>query len=83
MSTIYLDESGDLGFSKTKKVSKYFVITILFSDDDKQLEKLIKKTHQNLRKSIKKLSGGVLHCVKEAPRTKKNCFQILYCSSQK
>ena len=77
MATIYLDESGDLGFSKTKRVSKYFIVTILFTEEEKRIEKLVKLTHSNLRKKVKRLSGGVLHAVKESPKTRKKLLSKL------
>jgi len=77
MATIYLDESGDLGFSKTKRVSKYFIVTILFTEEEKRIEKLVKLTHANLRKKVKRLSGGVLHAVKESPKTRKKLLSKL------
>lgn len=43
MSIIYLDESGDLGFSFDKNSSKYFVITLFETSlSERELNKLIK-----------------------------------------
>ena len=77
MKYLFLDESGDLGFNPKKKNSKYFVITILFTSDKKPLENVVKKIHKNLRKKVKKLSGGVLHAVKEKPVTRKRLLTLL------
>lgn len=77
MTYLFLDESGDLGFDPKKKNSKYFVITIIFASDKKQLESIVKKIHKNLRKKVKKLSGGVLHAVKEKPVTRKRLLKSL------
>ncbi|MEK7160234.1 MAG: DUF3800 domain-containing protein [Patescibacteria group bacterium] len=77
MKYLFLDESGDLGFNPKKKNSKYFVITILFASDKKPLENIVKKIHKNLRKNVKKLSGGVLHAVKEKPITRKRLLRLL------
>lgn len=77
MSYIFLDESGDLGFDPTKKNSKYFVITTLFTEDKRPIEKVVKKIHSGLRKRVKKLSGGVLHCYKEKPLTRKRLLRLL------
>ena len=80
MSYIFLDESGDLGFNPQKKNSKFFLVTIIFTDNKKALEKIVKKTHQELRKKVKKLSKGVLHCTKEKPATRKRLLkQISQC----
>jgi len=67
MAYIFLDESGDLGFDFTKKkTSKFFVITCLFIGDKRPIEKIIKKTHSELKKKHKR-RFGVLHAVKESP----------------
>lgn len=77
MSYIFLDESGDLGFNPQKRSSKYFIVTILANKEKKPLEKIVKKIHSQLRKKVKKLSGGVLHCTKEKPGTRKRLPQYL------
>lgn len=77
MKYLFLDESGDLGFDPKRKNSKYFVITILFASDKKPLENIVKKIHKNLRKKVKKLSGGMLHAVKEKPITRKRLLRLL------
>ncbi len=77
MKYLFLDESGDLGFNPKKKNSKYFVITVLFASDKKPLESIVKKIHKNLRKRVKRLSGGVLHSVKEKPITRKRLLRSL------
>ncbi len=52
---IYLDESGDLGFSS--KSSKYFVIAALITKDRLQIEKCITKVRkERLPKKYKKIS---------------------------
>jgi hypothetical protein len=75
--SIFLDESGDLGFNPYKKSSKYFIITLLFTSDKTTIEKIVKKVHKNLRRKVKKLSGGVLHCVKEKPSTRVKLLTLL------
>ncbi|MDO8497420.1 MAG: DUF3800 domain-containing protein [bacterium] len=77
MIYIFLDESGDLGFNPSKKNSKYFVITVLATEDKRKVEKVIKKIHSSLRKKTKKLSGGILHCYKEKPATRHKLLQKL------
>lgn len=74
---IFLDESGDLGFKPDKRNSQYFLVTFLFVHNAKPLEKIVKKVHQSLRKHVKKLSGGILHCVKEKPATRKKLLMLL------
>lgn len=78
MVYIFLDESGDLGFNfKKKNTSKFFIVTFLFfSGDKKVLEKLINKTHSELKKKIKR-RVGTLHAVKEKPITRKRLLERL------
>lgn len=71
---IFLDESGDLGFGKLKS-SKYFVISIVFISDKKPLEKIVTNTHRTLRKTVKRIGGGVLHSFKEKPITRKRLLE--------
>jgi len=77
MAYLFLDESGDLGFNFTKKkTSKFFVVTCLFTENKRPFEKIIKKTHSELRKKYKRMSG-ILHCVKEKPITRQRLFKRL------
>jgi len=66
-----MDESGDLGFDFSKaKTPKTFCITFVLTENERKLEKIVKRafsdfTHQNI-----KHPSGVLHSYKETPRTK-------------
>ena len=71
-----MDESGDLGFDFSKKgTSNYFLITFLFSNNKRDIEKCVKKVHADLRKKYKKV--GVLHAYKDEPVTKKRLLSLL------
>jgi len=77
MGYIFLDESGDLGFNFKKiKTSKYFVVTFLFVENKKPVEKIVKKTHSELKKKYKRKTG-VLHSVKERPITRQRLLRRL------
>lgn len=66
---IFLDESGDLGFDFSKgRTSKYFVISFLFVDNRRQIEKVVRNIHSGLRKKYK-MRSGVLHAFHEEPST--------------
>lgn len=68
MSYIFLDESGDLGFNFQKqRTTKYFVITFLFVENKRLIEKCVKKVHCGLKKKHKRI--GTLHAFKEEPIT--------------
>ena len=77
MSYIFLDESGDLGFNfQKKKTSKVFVITCLFVENKRSIEKIVRKTHSELKKKHKR-RFGVLHAVKEKPITRQRLLKRL------
>lgn len=67
MAYIFLDESGDLGFDFEKqRTSKFFLVTILFADQKRPIEKLVRKIHAGLRKKFK-MRTSALHAAKEEP----------------
>ena len=77
MAYIFLDESGDLGFNfKKKRTSLFFVVTCLFVENKRPIEKIIKKTHSELKKKHKR-RFGVLHAVKEKPITRQRLLKRL------
>ncbi len=77
MAYIFLDESGDLGFNfRKKKTSKFFIITCLFTGNKRAIEKIVKKTHSELKKKYKR-KFGILHCVKEKPITRQRLLRRL------
>lgn len=77
MAYLFLDESGDLGFDfRKKKTSKVFVVTCLFIENKRPIEKIVKRTHSELSKKYKR-RFGVLHCVKEKPVTRQRLLKRL------
>jgi hypothetical protein len=77
MAYIFLDESGDLGFDfRKKKTSKFFVVTCLFTENKRPIEKIVKKTHSELKKKYKR-RFGILHAVKEKPITRQRLLKRL------
>ncbi|MBI2676651.1 MAG: DUF3800 domain-containing protein [Candidatus Yanofskybacteria bacterium] len=75
MPYILLDESGDLGFSFRKGSSKFFIVTIIFTESKRNLEKIARRVHKTLRKKFKKV--GVLHAYKEASITRQRLLKDL------
>lgn len=70
MSYIFLDESGDLGFDLSKgKTSKFFVITFLFCDSKKPIEKCVRSVHGILRQTHKNVRSW-LHAYEQKPSTR-------------
>jgi hypothetical protein len=51
MAYVFLDESGDLGFSP--RSSKWFIFTIVLTNDHKKIEKVIKNIRRGLKKKFK------------------------------
>ncbi|HBU69500.1 MAG TPA: hypothetical protein DEE98_03850 [Elusimicrobia bacterium] len=78
MSYIFLDESGDLGFDFDKvKTSHYFVVSCLFVNDKRPVEKIVKKVFSILSNKEIRHHSGVLHCVKEHPKTRERLLSLL------
>lgn len=74
---IFLDESGDLGFDfQKKRTSKFFVITFLFTANKRSIEKVVSKTHRELKKKHK-TKGGVLHAFREKSTTRTRLLRRL------
>jgi len=67
MSYIFLDESGDLGFSFDKGSSRYFVVVAVVVDNKRQLEKIVRRVHDGLVKKYRVI--GTLHACKEKDST--------------
>lgn len=77
MAYIFLDESGDLGFDfKKRGTTQFFVITCLFVEEKRPIEKIIKKVHSGLKKKVIKRIGA-LHAYKEKPITRRRVLRGL------
>ena len=74
MSYIFLDESGDLGFSE--RSSRWFILTIVFTSNHRRIEKCIKKVHKNLKKKYKRVSE--LHAYHTNKITRKRILKLLF-----
>ena len=75
MTFILLDESGDLGFKLKRGSSKFFIVTVLFTNSKRQLETIARKVHKSLRKKFKKV--GYLHSYRETPITRTRVLRLL------
>lgn len=73
MIRIFLDESGDLGFSE--RSTKWFIITIAITSNHRRVEKCVKKIHKGLRKKYKKVNE--LHAYRADAITKKRMLRLL------
>lgn len=71
---LFLDESGDLGF-KTDS-SKWFLFTLVIIDDNRSLERVIKKERKNLKKKYQK-SFSELHAYHCDDLTRKRVLKSL------
>ena len=77
MAYIFLDESGDLGFDfQHRKTSRFFVVTCLFAQKKRPLEKILRRVHLGLKRKYRKRTG-VLHCFRERPITRKRLLRQL------
>lgn len=73
MAYIFLDESGDLGFSK--KSSRWFLVTIAISKDARCIEKIVRKVWRSLRKKYKHI--GELHASNEKDITRSKMLHMI------
>jgi hypothetical protein len=73
MAYLFIDESGDLGFSK--RSSKWFVFTIILTKNHRPLEKVIKKVRNTLKKKHKSITE--LHAYHVDDVTRKRVLQHL------
>ncbi|MDR1392970.1 MAG: DUF3800 domain-containing protein [Bifidobacteriaceae bacterium] len=69
-TTVYLDESGDLGFDFTKaKTSRHFLMTGFATLDPRAVQKAVKAVFRSMPKAQVKARHGVLHAVREDAAT--------------
>lgn len=73
MSYIFLDESGDLGFSE--RSSRWFILTIVFTNNHRRVEKCVKRVHKGLKKKYKKVKE--LHAYHADSVTRKRVLRFL------
>ena len=73
-----MDESGDLGFDKSKtRSSKNFLITFFFCNNPNPFEKIVKKTFLSMPADKQKNHCGTLHACHEHPKTKMKMYNLL------
>lgn len=73
MFYIFLDESGDLGFSE--RSSRWFILTIVLTHNHRKVEKCVKKVHAGLKKKFKRVKE--LHAYRADSITKKRILKQL------
>ena len=73
MLYIFLDESGDLGFST--RSSRWFVITVVLTSNHRRIEKCVKKVHKGLKKKYKRVKE--LHAYHSDAITKRRILRLL------
>ena len=73
MAYIFLDESGDMGFGK--KSSKWFLFTLAVVNDERSLQRVVKKVWRTIHRKHKHV--GELHASHEKDITKTRMLQIL------
>jgi len=72
VTTVYLDESGDLGFDLDKPgTSRSFLVTIIVCEDPDRMDKLVTKVFRGFSKTQVKHHHGVLHAYTEDPPTRR------------
>jgi len=78
MITVYLDESGDLGFDFSKsRTSRNFIVTILVCGDTRAMDKLVEKVFRGFTKAEVRHHHGVLHAHTEDDRTRRRVLGLV------
>jgi hypothetical protein len=79
MTTIFMDEGGDLGFDLSKaRTSRNFIITFLFCSNSKITNKIVSKVFRSIDPKKRLRHSGTLHCSHEHPKVR---WKMLYQSS--
>ncbi len=73
MTYVFMDESGDMGFDK--RSSRYFLFTLAIIEDQRVLERVVKKVWKIVHKKHKHV--GELHASHEKVEIKYKMFQLL------
>ena len=73
MFYIFLDESGDLGFSE--RSSRWFILSIILTNNHRRVEKCVKKIHSGLKKKHRKIKE--LHAYHADDITRKRILRLL------
>ena len=78
MITVFLDESGDLGFDATRAAtSRYFLVTALICPDVKGVDKAVKKIFAGFSKTEVRNHHGFLHSFAEKPETRHKLLRLI------
>ncbi len=73
---ILLEESGDLGFSFDKGSSQYFLVTIIFTENKRKLERVARQVFCTLTKKECR-NRSSLHAYHEQPTTRLRLLKML------
>ena len=77
MAYIYMDESGDLGFSNKIWSSKYFIITFLIAKNEKDLEIIMKNIRKRAIWKWVKINWTFFHSNKESTNIVKRILDLI------
>ncbi|MFC1659769.1 DUF3800 domain-containing protein [Pseudomonadota bacterium] len=73
-----MDESGDLGFNfKKSKTTKNFIVTFLFTENKRVIEKAVRKTFRSFPEKDRHKHCGVLHAFEERPKNNRKLLKYL------
>ena len=76
MAYILLDESGDLGFSFDRGSSQHFIVTVIFTENKRKLERIARKAYLALTKKEQRKRSS-LHAYHEQPITRQRLLKDL------
>ena len=77
MAYIYMDESGDLGFNDYELNSKFFIITFLIANNEKEISNVIKNLYKWMEgKKVRRKKSAFFHANQEWKASVKRALDL-------
>ena len=77
MSYIYMDESGDLGFNDYELNSKFFIITFLIANNEKEISNVMKNLYKWMEgKKVRRKKSAFFHANQEWKASVKRALDL-------
>ena len=77
MAYIYMDESGDLGFNDYELNSKFFIITFLIADNEKEISNVMKNLYKWMEgKKVRRKKSAFFHANQEWKASVKRALDL-------
>ena len=77
MAYIYMDESGDLGFNDYELNSKFFIITFLIANNEKEISNVVKNLYKWMEgKKVRRKKSAFFHANQEWKASVKRALDL-------